>query len=308
MVGLPKKVAMPRRSDIPSRFADQELGAGELELIREVVETCAGLSRTELAKTVCELLDWRRPNGSLKALECREYLQRLQSCGWLQLPTRRRRRPQGSSLRIPKTSQGEAGPPLEGSVEHFAPLVVEQVRSAKQGELFRELVGRYHYQGYQVAYGAQLRYLLYVSKPRRQVVGCVRYSSPAWRLAARDRWIGWNDRTRARNLQQVVNNSRFLLLPWVRIRNLASRALSQAQRHMVVDWRRRYGVEPVLLETLVDGERFTGACYRAANWIEVGVTTGRGRMDRDHRRQDLCPKKVLLYALVHNAACRLRES
>lgn len=293
---------------VPSSFAGRELAAEELDLVREVVKTCAGLSRTELAKTVCELLGWRRANGSLKALECREYLERLETSGWIQLPTRRRRRPQGSSTRIPKTQRGEPSLALVGSVEKFGPIVVREVRGSQQSQLFRELVGRYHYQGYTVAYGAQLRYLVYVTQPQRQVVGCVRFSSSAWRMSARDRWIGWDDRTRARNLQRVVNNSRFLLLPWVRIRNLASRVLSQAQRQVVVDWRLRYGVEPVLLETLVDPERFAGTCYRAANWIEVGVTTGRGRMDRGHRKQDLCPKMVLVYALVRDAARRLRES
>jgi hypothetical protein len=291
-----------------TNFAGRELAAAELDLIREVVDTCAGLSRTELARTICELLGWRRANGSLKALECREYLERLDSSGWLRLPARRRRRPLGSSTRIPKTQRGEPSSALVGSVEQFGAILVEQVRDSQEGELFRELVGRYHYQGYQVAYGAQLRYLAYISEPQRQVVGCVRYSSPAWRMSARDQWIGWNDRMRARNLQRVVNNSRFLLLPWVRIRNLASRVLSQAQRQVAIDWRLRYGVEPVLLETLVDPERFVGTCYRAANWIEVGMTTGRGRMDRTHRRQDLRPKKILLYTLVRDAVRRLRES
>lgn len=299
---------MPPRPDVPNSFAGQELTAEELGLIREVVDTCAGLSRTELAKTVCELLDWRRGNGSLKALECRQYLEQLETCGWVRLPMRRRRRPQGSTTRIPKTPGGEPSPAVVGSVEQFAPILVEQVRRSQEAQLFRELLGRYHYQGYQVAYGAQLRYLVSVSEPQRQVVGCVRYSSPAWRMSARDRWIGWDDRTRAQNLQRVVNNSRFLLLPWVRIRNLASRVLSQAQRQVAVDWQARYGVEPVLLETLVDGERFAGTCYRAANWIEVGVTTGRGRMDRGHRQQELRPKKVLLYALARDAARRLRGS
>ncbi len=294
--------------EVPSSFAGREFDQEELDLLREVVETCAGLSRTELAKTVCELLRWRRANGSLKALECREYLERLEGCGWVQLPPLRRRRPLGSKTRIPNTQRGEPSQALVGSVEEFGPIAVEEVRHSQDSELFRELVGRYHYLGYQVAYGAQLRYLVWVSKPQRQVVGCVRYSSCAWRMSARDQWIGWNDKTRARNLQRVVNNSRFLLLPWVRIRNLASRVLSQAQRQVAVDWPRRYGVEPLLLETLVDAQRFAGTCYRAANWIEVGTTTGRGRMDREHRRQDLCPKKVLVYALVRDAARQLRES
>lgn len=294
--------------DVPRSFAGREFAARELELIREVVESCAGLSRAELAKTVCELLGWRRCNGSLKGLECRQYLEQLARCGYLCLPTKRRRRPPGSSTQVPKTPQGERGEVVEGSVEQFGPLDLQEVRDRQERQLFRELVGRYHYRGYAVAYGAQLCYLVFVSQPHRQVVGCLRFSSAAWRMSARDRWIGWDESGRSRNLQRVVNNSRFLLLPWVRIRNLASRVLSQAARQVVVDWRARYGVDPVLLETLVDAQRFSGTCYRAANWIEVGVTTGRGRMDRAHRRHGASPKKVLLYPLCRDAARHLRES
>ncbi len=295
-----------RLEDIPRSLAGRDVAAAEMELIREVVESCAGVSRTELSKTVCELLGWRRRNGSLRALECREYLEQLESCGYLQLPEKRRRRPLGSSTRIPQTPRGEPGEALVGSVEELGPITLQEARDAEAREWFRELVGRYHYQGYSVAYGAQLCYLVFVSQPERRVVGCVRFSSPAWRMAARDGWIGWDEPTRARNLQRVVNNSRFLLLPWVQVRNLASRVLSQAARQVAVDWPGRYGVEPVLLETLVDGERFSGTCYRAANWIEVGETSGRGRMDRAHARHGACVKKVLLYPLVRDAARRLR--
>jgi hypothetical protein len=307
MVGEARKKAMPLE-DVPRSFAGREFAARELELIREVVASCEGLSRAELAKTVCELLGWRRRNGSLKGLECRQYLEQLAACGYLCLPAKRRRRPPGSSIRVPKTREGEAGALVEGSVEEFGPVVVQEVGEVRDRELFRELVGRYHYRGYTVAYGAQLCYLVFVSQPQRRVVGCLRFSSPAWRMSARDRWIGWDESARSRNLQRVVNNSRFLLLPWVRIRNLASRVLSQSARQVVVDWRVRYGVEPVLLETLVDAQRFSGTCYRAANWIEVGETTGRGRMDRAHERHGVLPKKVLIYPLCRDAARRLRES
>jgi len=264
------------------------------------------VSRTELAKTVCELLGWRRPNGSLRALECREYLEQLERSGYLELPQRRRRRPFGSSTRIPQTSKGEPGQPLVGSVEDLGAVVLEEARDTESRRQFRELVGRYHYQGYSVAYGAQLCYLVYVSQPEHRVVCCVRFSSPAWRMAARDGWIGWDEPTRRRNLQRVINNSRFLMLPWVQVRNLASRVLSCAARQVAIDWPIRYGVEPVLLETLVDGERFSGTCYRAANWIEVGETSGRGRMDRAHARHGASVKKVFLYPLVRNAAKCLR--
>ncbi len=294
--------------EVPCHFAGQDVDAEELALIREVVQTCGGISRTELAKTVCELLGWQRPNGSLKALECREYLERLESSGFVRLPPLRRRRPKGSSTRIPRTARGEPSEALVGSVEEFGSLSVEQMRNSADSELFRELIGRYHYQGYTVAYGAQLRYLVWISQPQRQVVGCLRFSSPAWRLSARDQWIGWDESARSRNLQRVVANSRFLLLPWVRIRNLASRVLAQGARQLTFDWPVRYGVEPLLLETLVDPERFQGTCYRAANWVEVGLSAGRGRMDRTHQRHGLSPKKVFLYPLVRGAARRLRRS
>jgi len=150
---------------VPRGFAGREFSAGELELIREVVASCVGLSRAELAKTVCELLGWRRGNGSLKGLECRRYLELLDRCGYLCLPAKRQRRPLGSAVRIPKTCQGEPEAAVLGSVEEFGPLVLQQVRDEQERRLFRELVGRYHYQGYAVAYGAQLSYLVFVSRP-----------------------------------------------------------------------------------------------------------------------------------------------
>lgn len=290
------------------RFAGRRVSAQELVLVREVVASCDGLSRAELAQTVCELLGWRRPSGSLRGLECRRWLEELASCGWLALPAKRARRPVGRRTRVPISEQGEPGVMLEGTVREFAPVVLEAVEKPAEQALFRELVGRYHYLGYRLPYGAQLRYLVLVSQPQRQVVGCVQFSSPAWRMAVRDQWIGWDEATRRRNLQRVVANSRLLILPWVRVKNLASRVLAEAMRRLAVDWPLRYGVEPLLVETLVDSERFAGTCYRAANWQVLGTTSGRGRMDREHRRHGLSCKTVLVYALVPEAARRLRQS
>lgn len=280
----------------------------ELALVREVVASCGGLSRAELAKTVCELLGWRRRNGSLRGLECRRWLEELESCGWLVLPDKRARRPVGRSTRVPISDRGAPGAALEGTVGDVAPVVLEVVEGPAEQALFRELVGRHHYLGYRLPYGAQLRYLVFASQPQRQVVGCVQFSSPAWRMAARDRWIGWDEASRRRNLQRVVANSRLLILPWVRVKNLASRVLAAATRRLACDWPVRYGVEPLLVETLVDSERFRGTCYRAANWQVVGTTSGRGRMDREHRRHGLAPKTVMVYELVADAVRRLRES
>ena len=162
------------------------------------------------------------------------------------LPDKRRGRAVGSVTRVPHTAAGEPGPPLVGSVRDVEPLEFEQVREPAQRLLFRELLGRYHYLGHTVPFGAQLRYLVYASRPARAVVGCLQFSSPAWRMAARDRWIGWDDGTRARNLQHVVNNSRFLLLPWVAVKNLASAVLARGIEQLVVDWPRHYHLKPLV--------------------------------------------------------------
>lgn len=159
-----------------------------------------------------------------------------------------------------------------------------------------------------VPFGAHLRYLVYALRPERTVVSCVQFSSPAWRMAARDAWIGWDDATRQRNLQRVVTNSRFLILPWVRVKNLASVVLSLGVRRLYTDWPRRYGVEVLLVETLVDTSRYSGHCYRAANWTCLGETTGRGRMDREHARHGAATKTVWVYPLVKDAAGRLRQA
>lgn len=290
------------------RFGGREFAVEELSLVREVIECCSGLSRAELAQTVCELLEWRRPNGGLKARECRDLLEQLEHEGYVDLPAKRAGRPTGAGTGIPVSGAGEPGVPVLGSVEELGPVLVEAVEDEGQRRLFRELVGRYHYLGYRTPFGAQLRYLVSVSAPRRRVVGAVQLSSPAWRLAVRDGWIGWSDEVRRRNLQQVVSNSRFLVLPWVQVRNLASHVLSLVTRRLRLDWAKRYRVEPLLVETLVDSARYRSTCYRAANWVELGSTTGRGRMDRGHERHGVAPKVVFVYPLVRHAARRLREA
>jgi len=288
-------------------FGGRRFSPAERTLIREVVETGSGLSRSELAATVAELIGWRRPGGGLKARECREFLEKLETAGELRLPGKRAGRPLGSRTTVPLTAVGEVKEDVSGSVEDFAPIVLERVVSAEDNATFRELIGRHHYLGYRVPFGAHQRYLVWGSRPERRLLGCLQFSSPAWRMAPRDRWIDWDEPTRRRNLQRLVNNSRFLLLPWVQVRNLASSVLSLATRRLARDWSERYGVEPWLVETLVDASRYSGGCYRAANWLEVGETTGRGRMDRGHLRHGAEPKRLFLYPLVTDAARRLRD-
>lgn len=290
------------------RAAGRVFSHTELSTIAELVGEGVGLSRTQLMVRVCERLDWRRATGDCKVRECRDLLVQLESDGWLVLPSKRPGRPVGSRTRELSTAAGEPGAELVGSVGEFGSLQWELVQDAAGQRLFRELMGRYHYLGARVPFGAHLRYLAYLSLPRRAVVAAAQLASPAWRLAARDRWIGWDEPTRERNLQRVVGNSRFLVLPWIRVRNLASRLLSSLMRQFRTDWQERYGVAPLLAETMVDGSRFRGTCYRAANWIEVGQTTGRGRMDREHRLHGRAPKRILVYPLAADVARQLREA
>jgi hypothetical protein len=293
---------------VSTRFCGQEVTEAELVTVRQVVAEFPGLSRMELGATVCEVLGWLRPSGSAKARECREWLEVLETAGLLVLPGKQHGRQIGAGIPVPVTSQGEAGLPLEGTVREVAPILLERVTNQAQRRLWRELVGRYHYLGHAVPFGAHLRYLVWASRPERAVVGCLQVSSPAWRMAARDQWLGWNDATRVRNLQRIVNNSRFLLLPWVQVKNLASHVLAELTRRVGADWLEQYGVEPFLLETLVDAERFAGTCYRAAGWTMLGSTTGRGRMDREHRKENLVPKLLFVKPLVQDAPSRLREA
>ena len=290
------------------RFLGQEVGEAEQALIREIVGTCGGLSRMELAATVGELLGWKRRRGSLKARECREFSGEAgePGGGWCCPPSGGGGR-RGKATEVPVTAGGEPGARLVGTARDLGEIRLQQVRTREQRRLFRELVGRYHYLGQRVPFGAHLRYLVYASEPAARVVACVQFSSAAWRIAVRDRWIGWEAETRTRQLVHVVSNSRYLVLPWVQVKNLASRILSRAVRQLAVDWPRSYGVEVFLVETLVDPERYRGSCYRGANWIELGSTRGAKREDRLARGEAVRPKRVLVYPLVAEAARRLRE-
>ena len=291
----------------PITLKGRRFDPDEVRVVADVVASCRQLSRQELANTICELLEWRRPNGKLKTLEARQFLEVLERSGRLQLPVPTARgRPRRSRTSVPHTAAGDFQPELRGVLRDVEPITLRLVHSPEDRLLWRELVDRYHPQGHRVAYGASLRYLVETARPRPAVVACVQVSSPAWKMAARDRWIGWSEQQRRQNLQRIVNNSRFLVLPWVRIPHLASRVLGLTARRIPDDWQRAYGIEPVLLETLVESGR-AGTCYLAANWISVGQTSGRGRMDRSHQRHGLAPKQVFVYPLVARVTDILRR-
>jgi hypothetical protein len=263
-------------------FCGRRVSSGDLELVREVVSSC-GFSRNELANTVCELLGWKRANRKLKAQECVEWLEELEQQGWIQLPVARQAGSRASRSRVELTAQSQPQPAIGGSVKDVVPVRLKRVETWQELARWKELIARHHYLGFRVPFGASLRYLIEITTAEGwTVAGCLQFSSPAWRVEARDQWIGWSDRTRQKHLQRIVSNSRFLLVPWVQIKGLASHVLSLVARQLPKHWYESYRVYPVLLETFVEQERYRGTCYRAANWICLGQTRGRGRMDRDH--------------------------
>ena len=279
------------------QFCGQDVSDQQIGEIAEITKTFARLSRTELANTICELFSWKRVNGKLKSVECRLFLEQLTEKGVISLPECRKKYANKGLAKIPRTGKGDIQPVIGAKLKELTPLSLVRVKERQQRQLWYEYIDRYHYLGYQQPFGAQLRYFI-KSEATDDILGCFQFSSPAWKMAPRDRWIGWSEGARKVNLQKIINNSRFLILPWVEVKNLASSVLSLAVNIVAEDWRRCYGYRPVLVETLVDRSRFKGTCYRAANWIHVGETTGRGRMDRDNMRQGMAVKEIYVYPLA----------
>jgi len=295
------------RIDSNRDFFGRTFTPSDFQLIRDITRDFPTLSLTELASTLCELLNWRRPNGKLKYIECRSVLEQLQAEGLLSLPAVRKTAP-SRPRRIKVKAESDARSPLTGTVKDHAPLLLRRVENAELSSLWNQFVDRYHYLKYRVPFGANLRYLVESQRRPGQYLACLLFSSPAWKMARRDAWIGWSDRERKRNLQYIVCNSRFLILPWISVRGLASKILSLAARRLPQDWRRQYGYRPLLLETLVDPARFQGTCYRAANWILLGQTRGRGRMDRANQAAGRAAKDIYIYPLRRNARQQLRQA
>jgi len=295
------------RLTYPITFNGRTFTVEDLQVIRTLTTDCAGLPRTELAYTLCELLDWRRPTGRLKNHEGRLLLEHLAAKGLVTLPLLREAAAHRGPRTPPRSAQGAPASELVGAVHDVLPLVLEVVPPGRHGpsRLWRELIGRYHYLGDRVPVGATLRYFARSARWPDHVLACVGWTSAAWRIAVRDRWIGWTDAQRRRALPYVVNNSRFLILPWVHVSDLASHILARCARQLPADWAARYGVRPLLLETLVDPARFRGTCYRAANWLPLGETVGRGRMDRANVLTGSAPKLVYVYPLGREVPARL---
>lgn len=279
------------------RFSTEQL----LATIRQILAEQPAIQRSALSREVCQALDWRGANGQLSEVSCRVAMLRLHEQGRIMLPPSQLRKPRRRA-QFPPTPATDPQPLVETPVHALPKPTFHIVQgNAAESRLWNESIARYHDLGYTPLAGHQMRYSVYAGDQRIALLG---FGASAWKLADRERFIGWSSAQRERNLPLVVNNVRFLILPWVQVRGLASRILGLAARQLPQDWQQRYGYKPVLLETFVEWPRHAGTCYKAANWHWVGRTTGRGKKSTNHE-QRLPTKDIWLYPLRRDFAKQL---
>jgi len=271
-------------------------------LIERLLGDNPGWGRTRLSVKLCEIWDWRAANGQLKDMACRNLLLRLEQAGQIRLPPRQRKSTNAYRNRfplwVPHTSD-----PIEGLLKDLMPLQIACVTTGgEQDRLFRYLVAQHHYLGCRNVAGENMKYLI-TSRDGR-LLACMLFSAAAWKSAPRDGFIGWSPTLRERHLCYVTNNSRFLILPWVKVASLASHILSRVVRRVSQDWMDKYAHPIYLLETFVDRSRYRGTCYQAANWQCVGQTTGRTRNDC-YQRIRTSRKDLYVYPLLRQYRNRL---
>ena len=270
------------------RYCGRPFTTTEVQGIRQLIVDHPAATRARLSRLVCEQLGWRRDNGRLKDMSCRVAMLRMQDHGLLQLPPPRNGNNNGKPY-LRRTRQAEPQIPLTAtSPRALGELRLQLVTDRQHSHLYNEYMARYHYLGYQPLPGAQLRYFIHAND---RIVALLGFGAAAWKTQPRDLFIGWSPKQREARLHLLVNNARFLILPWIRCKNLASRILGMAARQLADDWQHRYGCRPALMETFVERPRFHGTCYHAANWIYLGETKGRGKLDV--RKQALLPKKAI---------------
>lgn len=257
------------------RYCGKEWSDEDIGKVRELLRRESNASRMRLSRLVCEAFEWRRPNGKLKEMSCRVAMLKMQRDGLIGLPVARRERP--GNYQLVSTPDSEPEPDVVCSLSDLDELKMVRVHRGPQLRRWNEFVGRHHYLSYKMLPGAQMRYFI---MDGGRVLGAMGFGAAAWKVAPRDNFIGWSAQERERGLHQIVGQSRFLILPWIHCRNLASKSLAMVIQRLPGDWQECYGFKPVLLETFVDRTRFHGTCYKASNWLHVGDTKGRGKLDR----------------------------
>jgi len=289
----------------------------DLAFIRRLIAEHPGSSRLALSKKLCQAWNWVQPNGALRDMVCRSLMLKLHREGHIELPPARFVPPNPLARRTAPALVEVDQEPLQMSLAELGPIELRQVRRSGQEGLFNSLLQQHHYLGYTQPVGEHLKYL-FVARPaavggtgggtgQERPIACAAWSSAPRHLGSRDRYIGWSAEARRRNIRFLAYNTRFLILPWVRVEHLASHILGRMAAEISDDWQRMYGHPIYFLETFVDPERFRGTCYRAANWVVMGKTTGRGKQSNSYT-PNRSIKEVLGYPLTRRFRELLEQS
>lgn len=271
----------------------------DIETIKSIIADHPQWHRTRISQELCHLWNWRNEAGNPKDIAARALLRTLDKKGLIDLPAPVRSA--NNSYRYQCKGEKPSYEPIEAKVSDLQPIHIVLVTTREQASVFRSLVAHFHYLGYQGPVGENVQYLVYDCKNR--ILGCLLFGAPAWKVASRDCYIGWNEAERRAGLSRIANNMRFLILPEVRVAHLASHVLAKISRRISGDWNDKYGHPIDLLETYVENHRFRGTCYKAANWVKVGETTGRTRNDRPGRPK-VPIKSVWLYPVRSHVSAR----
>ena len=275
----------------------RKVSESDLRMLRDISCQHPDWSRHRITKHICQHWDWRTHTGQLKTFAARSFIDKLEAKGLIALPPVRVEQRRDHRSPYPQVTPPQATP-IEASFSDLAPVSIKQVAgNSYEHGCFGHYLSHHHYLGFNRTVGEHLEYL--VRDRHARDLACILFGSAAWKSAPRDRWIGWRDAVRQRNLNFITNNTRFLILPWVRVPHLASHILGRIMRRLRSDWMRRYGHPVHLVETFVQKDRFKGTCYKAANWALLGQTQGRSRQDR-HNNLSVPVKDILAYPLCKN--------
>jgi hypothetical protein len=258
----------------PIRYRGRQATREELAFIRQLIAANPDDSRRALSVKLCRVLNWVQPNGSPRDMVCRGYMLALHRAGLIRLPAKKCSPPNPLVQRKKPVEIDIDQKPIVTALKDIRPLQLRQVRRSRFEKLYNALIQAYHYLGYCQPVGEHLKYIVFAGQ---RPIGCLAWSSAARHIGCRDRFIGWSPESRRKHLHLIAYNTRFLILPWVRVRYLASHILAQMVKVVPLDWQQMYNHGVYYLETFVDKERFAGSCYKAANWIYLGDTTGRGK-------------------------------
>ncbi len=279
--------------EVKLKYRGRAVTATDVAFIRELIARHPEASRRALSKLLCEAWRWRQPNGELRDMVCRSLMLELDRAGLIELPAVRATPPNNVVERRRVARVPVDSTPIRCPLSEIQPLEFRQVRRTGEERLFASLLQEHHYLRYTQPVGEHLKYLVYT---KARPIACLAFSSAPRHLAPRDRFIGWSKEARRKNIRFLAYNTRFLILPWVEVEHLASHLLGRMARRLSRDWEEVYGHPVYYLETFVDPGRFRGTCYRAANWIVLGLTTGRGKADQT-KRPNRPKKEVLGYPL-----------